>query len=106
MKKLRIAPGAFTIAFACAYALVFWMNWPLFLYYPLHSDFNWGRQALPGVGPVMVWYGLMSSAAIIAVLAAICVPERAVDSLFRNYLWLFPCATMLVCVFLLRRLFA
>jgi hypothetical protein len=82
------------------------MDRPLFRYYPLHGDFSWGQQALRGVGPAMAWYGLMANAGIAATVLAICIPDRATDRLLRNYLWLFPCAAMLVCVFLLRKLFA
>jgi hypothetical protein len=81
------------------------MDWPLFRYYPLHGDISWGRQALQGIGPAMAWYGLMANAGIVATLLAICIPDRAVDKLLRNYLWLFPVGAMLACIFLLRRFF-
>lgn len=104
MKKLRFDPTTFAIVFCCVYAVVFAINMPLFIYYPLHGEFRLPGQ-VPGAGPAMAWYGFMANAAIIATVAAISLPGLALDKLFRNYVWLFPVATMLVCVFLLRQLF-
>jgi hypothetical protein len=105
--KLRLSPSVFIVAFCCVYVCVFALDWPLFRYYPLHGDFGWGMYPpLQGVGPVMVWYGLIADAGIAATLLAFCVPDRAIDRLLGNYLWLFPCGAMLACVFLLRKLFA
>jgi len=105
VNKPLFAPATFMIAFCIAYGTVFATDFPLFRYYPLHGDFNWGSPVLKGVGPAMTWYGLMANAAMGATLAAVLVPDRAVERLFRNYLWLFPVATMLLCLFLLRKLF-
>jgi hypothetical protein len=105
MRKVAFAPAAFAAAFCCAYILLFAMNWPLFLYYPLHGDFTWGPQALKGVGPAMAWYGLMAGAGIIAAFVAVIVPDRIADRALRNYVWLFPCVAMFACIFLLRRFF-
>jgi hypothetical protein len=105
MNKLPFAPAVFMSAFCCAYALLFAMDWPLFRYYPLHGDFTWGRQMLKGVGPAMAWYGLTAGAGAIALFLAICVGDRVVATPLRNYLWLFPCAAMLTCIFLLRHFF-
>ena len=102
--KIQISPAAFTIAFCCTYALVFAMNRPLFLYYPLHGNFNWGAHVTKGIGPAIAWYGLMADAGIVALLAALCVPSRVLNST-HNYVWVFPVGAMLVAVFLLRRLF-
>jgi hypothetical protein len=101
----RFSPAAFLIGFCCTYALVFAENWPLFLYYPLHANFNWGPQVQKGIGPAMAWYGLMANAGIVGCLAAVAVPSRVLDTLFRGYLWLFPAGTMLLTIFLLRHFF-
>jgi len=107
VRGLRFSPPAFTIAFCCTYAIVFAKNWPLFLYYPLHGNFVvWGQPTLKNDGPAMAWYGLMANAGIVALLAAIFVPARLVDLPLRRYAWLFPVGAMVVCVFLLRHLFA
>jgi hypothetical protein len=105
MRKPWFSPAIFMIAFCCAYAFAFAMDWPLFRYYPLHGDFNWGPRYLKGVGPAMAWYGLLCSAGISAVLLSIIVPDSAAQKLLRNYLWVFPSGAMLACVFLLRQFF-
>jgi hypothetical protein len=105
--KLRFSPIIFMVAFCCVYALVFWMNKPLFLYYPQSGMLHWGPTPMkPAVGPAMAWYGLMADAGIVSVVLAVLIPNRLVDGALRNYLWLFPCAAMLVCVYLLRVFFA
>jgi hypothetical protein len=103
MSRIRFAPGSFVVAYCCVYVFCFANDWPMFRYYPLHGDFTWGKQVLKGVGPAMAWYGLMANAAVAAIVVAVLLPQRAVDRLFRNFLWLFPVAAMLVSVFLLRR---
>jgi len=105
MKKPWFAPATFMIVFCCAYAVAFAANLPLFLYYPLHDDFSWGPRVVGGIGPAIVWSGLLADAFIVALAAALVFPDRAAQSVFRNYLWVFPCGTMLVCIFLLRQLF-
>ena len=105
LNKRRLSAPAFLATFCCTYALVFAENWPLFLYYPLHGDFFWGFRAHQGIGPAMAWYGLMADAGIAAFLVSICVPARFSDSLFRNFLVVFPIAAMLEAIFLLRSLF-
>lgn len=105
MGKSRFAPAIFMIVFCCVYAFVFAMDWPLFRYYPLHGDFNWGPRYIKGVGPAMAWYGLLSSAGIVALLASMVVPDGPAQKLLRGFLWAFPCGAMLTCVFLVRQFF-
>lgn len=105
MSSLRFSPGVFLVAFCCAYAVVFSLDLPLFLYYPLSGDFSWVAVASEGAGPAMAWYGLVASAGIVAAFAAVLVPDRVGDRLLRGYFWLAPVALMLVCVFLLRQFF-
>jgi hypothetical protein len=105
--KLRFAPITFMVVFCCVYALVFWMNTPLFLYYPQNGIFHWGPAPMQNaVGPAMAWYGLMADAGTVAIILAFFIPNDIFDGVLRNYLWLFPCAAMLTCVYLLRVFFA
>jgi hypothetical protein len=101
----RFSPITFAIVFSCAYALAFWFNQPLFLYYPLYGDFNWGPAVMKNAGPGMAWYGLMSDALIAATVLALIVPDRIFDRLLRGYLGVFPLVAMLVCVYLVRNFF-
>jgi hypothetical protein len=105
--KLRFSPITFMVVFCCAYALVFWLNKPLFLYYPQIGVLHWGPTRLNGaVGPLMAWYGLMADAAIAAIIPAFLIPNHFLDRILRNYFWVFPCGAMLVCLYLLRVFFA
>jgi hypothetical protein len=105
--KFRFAPITFMAVFCCVYALAFWANKPLFLYYPQIGVLHWGPKPLKGaVGPLMAWYGLMADAGIAAIILAFLVPNHFLDRILRSYLWLFPCGAMLVCVYLLRVFFA
>jgi len=103
MNRLRPAPGIFMLAYSVAYAFVFFKDWPLFRYYPLHGDFNWGPRSQTGVGPAMAWYGLMASAFIVALLVSLCVPDRVLNRNLYRYLWTTPLLAMVISVILLRR---
>ena len=104
---LRFGPIAFMIGFCFAYALAYWFNLPLFLYYPLHGDFASGLHPLKAgvAGPGMAWYGFMADAGIVAIILSLVIPDHLLGRVLRNYLWLFPCAAMLTCVYLLRLFF-
>jgi hypothetical protein len=105
---MKFSPVTFSLVFALAYAAAFWFNQPLFLYYPLHGDVTlgpFGAAALKNAGPAMAWYGLMADAAIAATISAFLVPGKILERFFRNYLWLFPVAAMLICAYLLRNFF-
>ena len=102
---LRFGPVTFAIAFCCTYAAAYWFNLPLFVYYPVRGLFTWGTVILKNAGPGMVWYGFMADSLIVATLLALIIPDRLPDRLFRNFVWVFPCAAMLVCVYLLRPFF-
>ena len=106
MRRPVFFPTTFMIAYCCTYPCVFLLNRPLFTYYPLHGDFSWGRKVILGAGPGMAWYGLMASAAIVAAVLALLIPEHALERPFRSYLWLFPVAAMGICSFLMRHFFA
>jgi hypothetical protein len=102
---LRFSPVTFAIAFSITYAAVYWFNLPLFVYYPQHDFATFGPTMLKNAGPGMVWYGFMSDSLIVATILALLIPNAWADRLFRNYVWLFPLAAMLVCVYLLRVFF-
>lgn len=105
MNRPKFAPTTFAVAYACAYVLVLAMHLPLFLYYPLNGQFVWGREEIGGVGPSMAWYGLMASAAIIGVLAALIVSDGLLNKVLRNYLWPLPVAAIVGCTYLMRHFF-
>jgi hypothetical protein len=100
----RFSPITFALAFSIAYAVVFWFNLPMFLYYPQSGMFHLGPTPVANVGPGIAWYGLMSDAAVVALVAAFIVPNDIVDKPLRNFLWAIPVAAILVCLYLLRNL--
>ena len=103
--KLRISRVAFAIAYCTSYIVVLAMDWPLFRYYPLTGEFSWGWHHVAGSGPAMAWYGLMANAGMAALVCAAISRDHTLAAVLRNYLWLFPCAAMLGCVFLMRQFF-
>ena len=105
MNRVWFSPSAFLIGYCCGYAFVLAFNFPLFSYYPLHHQFSWGRGTLLNAGPAMAWYGLMSSALIVALTVSWLIPPRIVGKLGTAYLWSLPAAAMLVTVYLLRHFF-
>jgi hypothetical protein len=102
MKKLRGNPGVFMISYAAAYAFAFFMDWPMFRYYPLHGNFNWGRQIQSGMGPAITWYGLLADAVLFAIIVSITVADRAISGLIKSYAWIVPAGAMILSVYLLR----
>jgi hypothetical protein len=105
VKGLRFAATVFLVAYCCAYILVFVLHWPLFYYHPQTLEFSWGWQAVQSIGPKMSWHGLMASAGMAALLAALVVPNALVLQRFRNQVWVYPVAAMLTITFEMRRYF-
>jgi hypothetical protein len=101
----RLSATAFSLAYCAAYAAVFALDAPLFLYYPVEGRLAWSWAPVDAVGPAMAWYGLMASAAAVALPVALVVPERRAIAALRNLLWLFPLAALLVSAWLLRVFF-
>lgn len=101
----RLSATAFSLAYCAAYAAVFALDVPLFLYYPVEGRLAWAWAPFDSVGPSMAWYGLMASATVAALPVALLLPERRVMAALRNLLWLFPAAALLVSAWLLRVFF-
>lgn len=104
--KLRFSPIAFMVAYCVVYGLTLFKDFPMFRYFPLHGDFHWGAGKVPGIGPAMAWYGLMAYAALAGLVAGFVVPNSWLDRPLRNLTWVFPVATMLLSVFLMKKFFA
>lgn len=101
--SLRFNPIAFMIAYSAAYMAAYWFNLPLFVYYPLHGEFAPGLHPLAADhGPGMAWYGFVADAAILAGIAGVVVPDAKLDRLLKGWLWLFPCVSAAICLYLLR----
>lgn len=100
-----IGPRVFTVSYCTAYALVFLLDKPLFFYYPVPKRFAWGWEPLTGVGPGIVWYGLMASAVLIALFFSAVVPDKVIDRTVSNSVWVFPVAAMVISALLVRKFF-
>lgn len=104
MRGVRFSPPFFSIGLCLAYMPVFTFDWPLFLYYPLHGAFS--RTALgPESGPAMHWYGLMATAALAGLVAALIGRDSWIAEGARRWLWLVPALTMIEILYPLRVFF-
>lgn len=101
----RLSATTFSLAYCAAYAAAFALDAPLFLYYPVEGRLAWAWAPFNSVGPSMAWYGLMASAAVVALPVSLLVPERRAMAALRNLLWLFPVAALLASAWLLRVFF-
>jgi hypothetical protein len=102
----RLSPVVFALVYCIAYTVVLAMDWPLFNYYPQTREFTWGWvPRLEHAGPSMTWYGLMATSAGVALICAALIRDRPVASALRNFLWLFPFAALLACVYMMRIFF-
>jgi hypothetical protein len=102
---MKFSAVVFGLVYLCAYVVVLAKDWALFIYYPQVGQFSWGWSRVVGIGPGMAWYGLMASAAAVALPVAVLVPGEKLAGALRNSLWLFPCAAMIACVYLMKQFF-
>jgi hypothetical protein len=105
MKNLLFAPAVFLVAYCCAYVLVLVQHWPLFYYHPQTLEFSWGWQKAQSIGPKMAWYGMMASASMAALLAALVIRDESVLRPLRDHPWVYPVAAMLIVTFQMRNHF-
>lgn len=67
---MRLSGPWFSIGFCIGYAVVFALDLPLFLYYPVPKRVVLSETA--GLaGPAMHWYGLLASASIAGLVAGL-----------------------------------
>jgi hypothetical protein len=104
--KLRGSPLVFSVIFCIAYVAAFFGELPLMRYYPVPQEWAWGpTDDVVRSGPMMAWYGLVASAALVAGLGAFILREQWIAGAFRNWLWVWPCAALAACIVLLRAFF-
>lgn len=102
---MKFSPIIFGLVYLCGYIAALATDGALFVYYPQSSQFAWGWQRLTDVGPGITWYGLMGSAAVVALAAAFVIPGEKLANAMRSSLWLVPLAAMVACVYLMRHFF-
>jgi hypothetical protein len=97
---------AYSLAYCIAYAVVFVLDAPLFLYYPMEGRFAWIWAPYASIGPAMAWYGLVAAAALVAAPVALLVPPRMFAGRGAAFLWLLPVSVLGVCAWRLKFFFA
>lgn len=100
-----MGPVTFASVYCVAYVAALAFHWPLFVYYPLVSEFSWGRGSIPDSGPAMAWYGIMATAALVALPLSVVVADGWITARLRGKLWLIPLVAMLACVYLMKAFF-
>jgi hypothetical protein len=104
--NIRPSPVAFSILYCVAYVAAYVGGRPLFLFYPLRRQWVWGSAPDPTQpGPVIVWYGLVASAVLVAGVGAFLVRDRWLIAAMRQWLWIWPYAAIGVCLYMLRPFF-
>lgn len=84
----RFSATAFSLAYCVAYAAVFALDAPLFLYYPVEGRLAWSWAPFAAALPI-----------------SLLLPEQRAMAALRNLLWLFPAGALLVSAWLLRVFF-
>lgn len=101
--KYFSGPG-FTLAFCLAYAVVFVLDQPLFVYYPMEGEFHWSEVG-GDMGPAMHWYGLVAVGALVALVVAAAVRTSWLPARIVSWFWLAPVACMAIVGWRLRFFF-
>ena len=92
--------------YCMAYVTAYATSRPLFRYYPVPQQWAWGAaDGSVRPGPVIVWYGLVASSALIGGVGAVFLRDRWIAAILRNWLWVWPYAAVGACLFLLRPFF-
>jgi hypothetical protein len=91
--------------FAVSYSLCFYYNWPLFAYYPQVNEFHLSTALQSELGPPILWYGWMATAALFSAVVAVVVPRSLADRLWPGLAWAVPGATILAILIYEKRWF-
>jgi hypothetical protein len=99
---------AYGPAFAVLYVVALKRDVALFTAFPTFGIVVWGthhaQDAAPAMGlPAIYWYGWTATAALgalIAGLAAACLPERWTRRVWAGWLWVVPACAIMACVYL------
>lgn len=103
--KPRFSPLAFGTVFCLAYVFALAFDAALFRYYPLTGQLTWSAVPLPDAGPSMAWYGLLATAALVALPAALLLPQATLAARLRNLLWVVPALALVGSAWLMRIFF-
>ena len=76
----------FTMFFGLVYMICFYFNWGLFRFYPAYTQFSFDPLG-PEAGPVIMWYGWMGNAFIVATALALLTPRSIAMKLNPTLVW-------------------
>jgi hypothetical protein len=93
----------FSIVFGGFYLAAFYFDLALFRYYPEVSEFHWMRT--DNIGPVILWYGWIVTAALASAAVAFAVPRKMAERLRPDWVWIIPTAIVVVTLIYERRWF-
>jgi hypothetical protein len=103
-----LASGAsliFSMLFGVIYSLCFYYNWPMFAYYPQVNEFHLSANLQNELGPPILWYGWLSTAALASAAGAVLVPRSLAARLPPNLAWAVPGAVVLAILIYEKRWF-
>ncbi len=95
----------FSIVFGVVYSLCFYYNWALFAYYPQVNEVHVSSLLVEALGPPILWYGWMATAALASAAAAFAVPRGMSDRLWDGWAWIIPGALVVVILIYEKRWF-
>ena len=78
----------FSMLFGIVYLTCFYMDWSPFRYYPDARRFH--LKITPQDGPAILWYGWVTSAAVISAAIAAVVPRPLAERLRPTWVWAIP----------------
>ena len=84
----------FSMLFAVSYALCFYYNWTLFAYYPQVTQFHVSAQLQGELGPPVLWYGWLATAALFSAAVAVAIPRRLSSRLWPGLAWAVPAPSL------------
>jgi hypothetical protein len=95
----------FSMLFAVIYSLCFYFNWPMFAYYPQVNEFHLSTELQNQLGPPILWYGWLATAALASAVVAVVIPRRVAGRLPPNLAWAVPGAMILAILIYEKRWF-
>lgn len=103
MRRTSSLP-VFSIVFGVTYFLCFLYDIAIFRYYPQMNEFHFSEQ--PAVlGPPIIWYGWIVTAAIVSSLIALLVPVSIAAKIPPRTCWIVTCVVLAVVFIYERRWF-
>jgi hypothetical protein len=95
----------FSMLFGVTYSLCFYFNWPLFAYYPQVNEFHLSADLQSQLGPPILWYGWLATAALPSAVVAVFVPRSVAARLWFGLAWAVPGGVILALLIYEKRWF-